>query len=102
MKRTAQDDLVRFRVLKDMILRPRILTAMTDGTNTSSQGCSDTVFKMTVKFKKPVVVKFNATNAGTIGDIVDNSFHLIGIMSNDDLTNSGLISYQCRGYYKDN
>lgn len=92
----------RFRVLKDLILRPRLVTAVTDGTNTSSQNTSQIVFKMVVKFKKPVVVKFNATNAGTVGDIVDNSFHMLAMYSvpNPGITYS--ISYKSRGYYKDN
>lgn len=101
-------NLGRFKVLKDLVLRPRIVTAAVDtsnsgtGVNTSTQGYSDIIFKIVVKFKKPVVVKFNATNGGTIGDIVDNSFHLIGIKSNSAFGDQlGTMNYQCRGYYKD-
>ena len=34
-------------------------------------------FKLGAKFKTPVVVRFNATNGGTVADIIDNSLHLI-------------------------
>lgn len=90
----------RFKVLKDLVLRPRIITSMTDGTATSSQGVSAIHFKVTVKFKKPVVVKFNATNGGTVGDIVDNSFHMIAVSTSTSFASQ--LSYTCRGYYKDN
>lgn len=92
----------RFKVLKDLILRPRITTASGDGTNTTSQNQSQIPFKITVKFKKPVIVKFNATNGGTVGDIVDNSFHIIAVNSFLSNTNTTIMSYQCRTYYKDN
>lgn len=90
----------RFKVLKDLLLRPRIVTAVTDGTNTSSQCFSDINFKITIKFKKPLVMKFNATNGGTVGDIVDNSLHLIGISSASSYDSA--LTYNCRAYYKDN
>lgn len=90
----------RFRMLKDIILRPRIVTAVTDGASTSSQNTSDISFKITVKFKKPVIIKFNATNGGTIGDIVDNSFHLLAQKSNANFAHT--LKYTCRTYYKDN
>lgn len=89
----------RFKVLKDLVLRPRIVTASTDGTNTMSQNFSTIPFKVTYKFKNPVVVKFNATNGGSIGDIVDNSFHLLLTDSNTSFLNT--VAYQCRTYYKD-
>lgn len=90
----------RFRVLKDVILRPRIVTAGTDGANTNSQNISHIPFKMSVKFPKPLRIKFDGTTAGgSVADIVDNSLHLIGMSSNGDFTTN--LSYSCRGYYKD-
>lgn len=89
----------RFRVLRDKIFYPRDVSSMTDGANTSSQNAVAIPFKMTVKFRKPVVIKFNATNGGTVGDIVDNSFHLIGCKSGTGFAT--VLTYTCRSYYKD-
>lgn len=89
----------RFRVFKDIVLNPRIVTAVTDGTNTSSQNTSQTPFKMVVKFKKPLVVKFNNTGGGTFADVVNNSIHLIGTKSSSAFAHT--ISYRSRVYYRD-
>lgn len=56
-------------------------------------------FKMTIKYTKPVSVRFNATNGGTIADIVDNSWTLLGTCSNASLIPT--ISYQARVCYKE-
>jgi len=92
-------NLGRFRVLRDITLRSHVSTAVTDGANTSSQIIADIPFKMTVRFRQPISMKFNASNGGTIGDIVDNSFHLIGQKSSTAFESA--LSYQCRTYYKD-
>lgn len=92
-------NLGRFRVLKDKVYRGTTMTAGTDGTNTVSVSTAPIPFKMTVRFRKPVIVRFNATNGGTIGDIVDNSFHLIGCKSSPYHTVN--LTYQCRAYFKD-
>lgn len=89
----------RFTVLKDVVYRPRIVTASTDGTNTTTQNVSPVYFKCKYKFKKPIYVKFNATNGGSVGDIVDNSFHMIMTASNSNFAQT--VTYQCRTYYKD-
>lgn len=93
-------NLGRFRILRDKIYRASTMTAGTDGTNTQTIGSASVPFKMTYRFKKPIIIRFNATSGGTIGDIVDNSFHLIGQKSGGDFGHS--IVYQCRTYYKDN
>jgi len=93
------NNLGRFRVLRDVVFQPRTVTAGTDGANTTSQNMQAIPFKMNVNFRTPVIMKFNSTNAGTIGDIVDNSFHLIGTKSNAAFAST--ISYQVRSYYKD-
>lgn len=66
----------RFKVLKDKMYTLQNPAISWDGTNIEQNGL-DRSFKMTIKFKKPVIVHFNATNGGTIADIVDNSFHVI-------------------------
>lgn len=86
----------RFKVLKEKIVRVPMIPAIYDGTNIEQAGCT-IPFKMTYTFKKPVWVKFNSTNGGTIADIVDNSFHLIGRYSSTDTTCS--LYYNVRTYY---
>lgn len=95
-------NLGRFRVLRDKYYKLGLSTAAPDYAAlpaTSSQNHPHIPFKLTVKFNKPITVKFNATNGGTIGDIVDNSFHLIGTKSGTGFVTT--INYQCRTYYKD-
>ncbi len=89
----------RFRVLRDITIRPKLTERINDAVATGSIVQDDCPFKMTINFKKPIVFKFNGLNAGTIGDIVDNSFHLIIHKS----VNNGVhdLSYQARTYYKD-
>lgn len=50
-------------------------------------------FKWNIKFTKPVEMNFSSNN-GNIGDIVDNSFHIIAATNNGTLAQS--ISYKCR------
>lgn len=66
----------RFKVLKDkqFILQNPSMTF--DGTNVEQSGVRR-MFKITHKFRKPMVVHFNATNGGTVADIIDNSFHIM-------------------------
>lgn len=89
----------RFRVLKDIVLEPTTVNLMTDGTATSSQSLNTQYFKIVHKFKKPLVVNFNATNGGTIADVVDNSIYLSGERQFSDF--SPTCTVQCRAYYKD-
>lgn len=89
----------RFRVLKDKIYTPQSPVANTDGANTTSQTATIVPFKMTVNFRKPVLVHFNALNGGTIADIVDNSFHLLAQGSSTQ--NGASILYESRVVYTD-
>ena len=57
-------------------------------------------FKWTVNFKTPVKVQFNATNGGTVADIVDNSFHIVAATTSTTNVNIG-ISYYSRVAYKE-
>lgn len=86
----------RFKVLKEKISRCPTLSTCWDGTNIEQNGCT-VPFKITYNFKKPICVKFNSTNGGTVADIVDNSFHLIGRVSSTDVTAS--LYYNVRTYY---
>lgn len=72
------DNFGRFRVLKDKMISIADLNLA--GSPTAGdviQGSFMRTFKMSYRFKKPVEVHFNATNGGTVADIVDNSLHLI-------------------------
>lgn len=91
----------RFNVLKDIIYRPRIVTSGTDGANTTSQNVSQIPFKIVIKFKKPLTIKFNETSSatGSVADIVDNSLHIIATKSGTAFAST--LSYICRGYFKD-
>lgn len=95
----------RFRVLKDKIITLQnptmapIIAAGPTYPNTVIQSGLSREFKMNVKFKKPVVVHFNGTNGGTVADIVDNSFHLIGLTNDTSIL--GVIDYKCRTVFLD-
>lgn len=85
----------RFKVLKDKTFAIPVPFSAQDAAGTFVQGSKDIPFKFTRKFRKPVVVHFNGTNGGTVADIIDNSFHMIGTQSE----NAGMqvsITYQCR------
>jgi len=89
------DGFGRFRVLKDK------LYTLDDPNMTTGNDSNEIVkhFKWTVKFKTPIEVHFNATNGGTIADIIDHSFHLA---ANTDIPASvATISYHCRCCFKE-
>lgn len=88
----------RFRVLKDKTFKLGYPIPVYDGTNIEQSGMH-VPFKLNVKFRKPVTVHFNGTNGGTVADIVDNSFHLIGWTSVTTLAPT--ITYYCRTTFLD-
>lgn len=92
------DNFGRFLVLKDKNYEMQSPTISFDGTNLEQSGLLRS-FKISHNFKVPVSMRFNATNGGTIADIVDNSFHLLAITSNTDLAPN--IAYACRVGYKE-
>lgn len=90
----------RFRVLKDkriQLTNPNI--SQTGTANANTRAPLDRTFKFTIKFRKPVLVRFNGTNGGTIADIVDNSFHMIANTTSDDYAPA--LQYTCRTTYVD-
>lgn len=94
----STDNFGRFRVLKDKTITMQNPNISYDGTNMEQQGLLRH-WRMNVKFKVPVRVRFNATNGGTIADIVDNSFHILANCAQSDLVPE--LSYQCRVCYKE-
>lgn len=89
----------RFRVLKDKIYRGRDVTVGTDGAATLSEQMGDISYKFTHKFNKPVIVRFNATNGGTIADIVNHAFYLSIQKSGTGFAHATTV--RTRAYYKD-
>lgn len=88
------DNFGRFRVLKDK----KFIVQNPNALGLNHAGLSHS-FKMTCLFKKPVQVRFNATNGGTVADIVDNSFHIMCNVSDNDLAPN--ITYVSRVCYKE-
>lgn len=58
-------------------------------------------FKISINFKVPIKVQFNATNGGTVADIVDNSFHVIAACTGVATNSAPSISYYARIAYKE-
>lgn len=92
------DNFGRFKVLKDKFYAFQNPNMSFDGTNIEQAGLVRR-FKWVVKFKKPIEVRFNATNGGTIADIVDHSWHIMANNTSTDLT--PFLVYQCRVCYKE-
>lgn len=90
------DNFGRFKVLKDktcVIQDPNMA-----GSDTLHDINGRTYpFKMTIKFNKPIQVRFNQTNGGTVADIIDNSLHFFA-----NSNASGIdLNYLCRVCYKE-
>jgi len=68
----------RFRVLKEkrLILQNAGMAGEVAAGNVISEGLR-VPFKITYTFKDPLEIHFNATNGGTVADIVDSSFHIV-------------------------
>jgi len=88
----------RFKVLKDKWFALPAPFRTWDGTNNQQSGYQKP-FKMTIKFRKPVCVHYNSTNGGTVADVIDHSFHVIGGASDINLSPS--IGYTVRTTFVD-
>jgi len=84
----------RFRVWKDKTFTLQN-PAMTGTSASYEMNSIVREFKMTLKPK--VTTNYNATNGGTIADIVDNSFHLIANCSS--IAMAPVIQYRCRSVF---
>lgn len=90
----------RFRVLKQKYFtfsNPNIAGSPTTGDLT--QGSITYRWKINHKFKIPLDVMFNATNGGTVADIINNSLHLV--CGANSIAMAPSISYYCRINYKE-
>lgn len=85
----------RFQVFKDVTFRLTPPPISYDGTNVEQGGYS-IPFKMT--WKGDCVVNYTGTATGFIADIVDNSFHLIGVCAG---SLAPQVEYNVRTYFDD-
>jgi len=87
----------RFQVMKDKFITLKDPNFAYDGTNFEQNGLI-TPWKITHKFRgKGLQIRFNNTNAGTVADIVDNSFHVLAGAT--DINLAPKISYKSRVVY---
>lgn len=92
------DNLGRFKVLRDRYFRLPTRQYVYDGTNIEKEGIV-VPFKFNVHYRHGIVVNFNATDGGTVADIVDNSWHVLCNISDADMVPN--ITYTARVAYKD-
>jgi len=93
------DNFGRFRVLKDKRIILESPNTFNDAAATGAQYGLQRAFKMNINFKMPVEVHFNATNGGTVADIVDNSFHIVCGATNISLAPT--LTYYSRVCFKE-
>jgi len=88
----------RFKVLKEkkFTIQNANMAGEVAAANVIKEGLR-IPFKINVNFKVPVEVHFNATNGGTVADIVDNSFHIVCGSTSAQC----LIEYYSRVCYKE-
>jgi len=93
-------NLGRFKVLKDqtILLQDPNMAGEVAATNVIQAGLNRP-FKLTITFKKPVSVRFNNSAAGTIADVIDNSWCLYAAASSTGLVPR--ILYNARACYKE-
>jgi len=89
----------RFRVLKDKTIVMGDPSGFNDAAGTGAVNGLVRPFKMSINFKNPVKVQFNATNGGTVADIVDNSFHIVA--GANTISMAPTLSYYSRVSYKE-
>lgn len=91
----------RFQVLKEKVFI--VNSGQLGGSNAVApdlqQAGSKIHFKMNYVFKTPLLVNFNATNGGTVSDIIDNSIHLICATDNTSL--DPRLAYYARCCFKE-
>lgn len=89
----------RFRVLKDKVFTFSNVNMTGTGAGNILQSGLRQSFKFNINFKEPITVHFNATNGGTVADIIDNSFHMVA--GTDNTSFVPLIAYYARTAYKE-
>lgn len=64
----------RFKIIVD---RAFAMGGVLNGAGTGSALPQDRMFKVYIKFRRPIVVEYNVGNAGTIADIASNGLFLV-------------------------
>lgn len=98
------DNFGRFRVLKDktVTMQNPNMQSLSATNATFEQNGLIRNFKMSYTFKNPVQVHFNATNGGTVADIVDHSLHIVVGSTFAGATSLGpTLNYYSRVSYKE-
>lgn len=91
----------RFQVLKDKrFVLQNAATAVEQNFILDRQGLT-TLFKWVVKFRKPIVVHYNNVNVGTVGDVVDNSFHFLAAVQTPSNSSIPILNYRARTIFTD-
>lgn len=93
------DNFGRFRVLKDVTFKFDYPSVFVDSTSTNFNGQS-IVFKWNFKFNPPLRIRFNATNNGTVADIVTNNFAMMAGTTNS-VVGQSFLDYKVRTVYYD-
>ena len=92
------DNFGRFKVLKDK-------TALLQDPNIVGDAAAHDVngkaapFKISLKFRQPIKMRFNNVNGGTIADIIDNSLHFFANGNSGSFVLA--VDYLCRVCYKE-
>ncbi|AUM61617.1 capsid [uncultured virus] len=90
----------RFKVLKEKHHTFQSPSTFNDAATTGATYGLVQKGKMSYRFKVPLHVNFNATNGGTVADIIDNSFHII-IGGNTTAGLNPQIAYYSRVCFKE-
>jgi len=91
----------RFQVLKDKKFVLQDASTLTEQSFVIDRSGLTRTFKWVVKFRKPIVVHYNNVNNGTVGDIVDCSFHLLAAVNQSTSASYPLLNYRARTVFTD-
>ncbi|QGH72832.1 MAG: capsid protein [CRESS virus sp. ct1Gc25] len=97
----SRDAIGRFIILKDMVYvmqNPAFSSLGSSGVTYDQQGIAKW-FSFRIEFDEPVIVHFDASDAGSVADVLDNSFHVMASNSSSGL--SPRLTYTTRVYYYD-
>jgi len=91
----------RFKVLKDKVytLQNPNMQSLSATNASFEQNGLKIPFKLSYRFRVPVTVNFNATNGGTVADIIDNSLHIVAATDATGLVPA--IAYYSRVSFKE-
>jgi len=89
----------KFKIWRDIFFKMPITNTVSAVSNALTRtGGTDKYLKVTLKFRKPIVVRFGG-NIADVTSIVDNSFHVMAACSDDTLV--PIIAYKARSYFHD-